>query len=29
MRSEDVTLMKSHRVHEDQKKKILLGAYEG
>jgi hypothetical protein len=27
-RSEDVTAMKSHRVHGDPKKKILLGAYE-
>jgi hypothetical protein len=26
--SEDVAAMKSQRVHEDQKKKILLGAYE-
>jgi hypothetical protein len=27
-RSEDVAAMKSQRVHGDQKKKILLGAYE-
>jgi hypothetical protein len=29
MRSEDVASMKSHRVHGDQKKEILLSAYEG
>jgi hypothetical protein len=29
MRSEDVASMKSHRVHRDPKKKIILSAYEG
>jgi hypothetical protein len=29
VRSEDVVSIKSHRVHGDPKKKVLLGAYEG
>jgi hypothetical protein len=28
-RSEDVSSMKSHRVHKDPKTKVLLGMYEG